>query len=137
MDATSRRRALIPVLIAVLSAGCGGVGTTADEATAARGVPGAAGDSRLVADGRGLYGATCAACQGADLEGTDGGPPFLDPIYAPDHHPDGAFYAAAELGVQAHHWEFGPMPPQPVDTDQLRAIIAYVRAVQRAEGIAP
>lgn len=91
----------------------------------------------MVAEGQQLYEATCAACHGADLTGTDAGPPFLDPIYAPDHHSDGAFYAAAELGVQPHHWDFGAMPRQPVDDEQMRRIIAYIRSVQREEGIAP
>ncbi|HEX6255839.1 MAG TPA: cytochrome c [Euzebyales bacterium] len=95
------------------------------------------GEEQLVAEGEQLYEATCAQCHGADLGGTDNGPPFLDDVYTPDHHPDGAFYAAAQFGVQAHHWAFGAMPPQDVDEEEVAAIVAYVRSVQRAEGIAP
>lgn len=58
-------------------------------------------------------------------------------MYAPDHYPDGAFYAAAQFGVQPHHWNFGAMPPQEVSEEDVAAIVAYVRSVQRAEGIAP
>jgi hypothetical protein len=71
------------------------------------------------------------------LRGTEGaGPPFLNKIYGPDHHPDAAFYNAVENGVQPHHWNFGAMPPQTTVTeDELEAIIAYVRSRQRASGI--
>jgi hypothetical protein len=64
------------------------------------------------------------------------GPPFPDPIYAPNHHPDDAFRAAVAQGVAPHHWPFGPMPAQPsVDDKELEAIIAYVRDRQHAAGI--
>jgi mono/diheme cytochrome c family protein len=91
----------------------------------------------LVREGRAVYERTCAACHGVDLRGTEGaGPPFLNKIYAPDHHPDEAFYNAVENGVQPHHWEFGAMPPQTTVTeDELEAIIAYVRSRQRDAGI--
>jgi mono/diheme cytochrome c family protein len=90
----------------------------------------------LVAEGQGFYEETCAACHGVDLKGTDNGPPFLDAIYEPGHHPDEAFYAAVENGVQPHHWNFGPMPPQTeVSRDEVEAIVAYVRAEQRDAGI--
>lgn len=130
---TGRRRIhLLAMCTAVLLAGCGGAATTAEapdiDTTA---------DPELVAQGQQLYESTCAACHGTDLAGTDNGPPFLDPIYAPDHHADGAFFAAAAMGVQSHHWDFGPMPPQPVEPDEVTKIVAYIRAVQRAEGIAP
>ncbi len=93
-------------------------------------------DADLAAEGEALYAETCGACHGADLKGTDSGPPFLDAVYAPDHHPDDAFYAAVENGVQPHHWEFGPMPPQTsVDPDEVAAIVAYVRQQQAEAGI--
>ncbi|HVM53997.1 MAG TPA: cytochrome c [Acidimicrobiales bacterium] len=107
------------VFIALLS-GCGG----------------GSGDRDPVARGRALFqgSGTCATCHGADLGGTAMGPPLLDPIYAPDHHPDAAFRAAIRSGVQPHHWQFGPMPPLPhLDDDDIESIIAYVRSEQRAE----
>ena len=92
--------------------------------------------SDLITRGQNAFEANCATCHGEDLEGTKSGPPFLDPIYAPDHHPDEAFYAAVANGVQPHHWEFGPMPPQPaVSEEQVQQIVAYVRAQQEEAGI--
>lgn len=92
--------------------------------------------AQLVREGKQLFEATCAACHGLDLRGTDDGPSFLDPIYAPDHHPDQSFHNAVANGVQQHHWNFGPMPPQRyADEDDVEAIIAYVRSRQRAAGI--
>ena len=91
----------------------------------------------LVREGRAVYERTCAACHGVDLRGTEGaGPPFLNKIYAPDHHPDQTFYDAVENGVEQHHWNFGNMPAQTtVDEADLEAIIAYVRSRQRDAGI--
>ena len=89
-----------------------------------------------IAEGEALFEETCAACHGADLKGTAAGPPFLDPIYAPNHHSDESFYAAVQNGVQPHHWDFGPMPPQPgVSADEIAAIITYVRSEQSKAGI--
>ncbi len=57
-------------------------------------------------------------------------------IYEPSHHGDMAFVMAAQRGVQAHHWRFGDMPPQEGLTEgDLKAIVAYVREMQRANGI--
>ena len=92
--------------------------------------------SELVTRGRALYEDSCALCHGPDLDGTDTGPSFLSEIYAPNHHPDESFYAAVEQGVQPHHWDFGPMPPQPAVTpEQVEAIVAYIRSQQEAAGI--
>jgi mono/diheme cytochrome c family protein len=90
----------------------------------------------LVAKGREKFVQACAVCHGASLEGTATGPSFLSPIYAPNHHPDAAFFSAARNGVQPHHWKFGPMPPvTSVTEDDVRAIVAYVRAKQAEAGI--
>ncbi len=86
--------------------------------------------------GRQLYEGTCAACHGADLNGTDLGPPFLSPIYAPNHHADEAFQRAVLAGVQPHHWDFGPMPAVAgLSRDDVENIVAYVRTQQEAAGI--
>lgn len=117
------RTALVAIAIAVLAAGGGGEPSPAD----------------LEARGDELFHgkATCATCHGADLQGTPMGPPLLDRIYAPGHHPDAAFYRAVANGVQPHHWDFGPMPALTThsDEDDVEAIIAYVRSRQRANGI--
>lgn len=94
------------------------------------------GEVNLVTRGREAFEANCAACHGEDLQGTKTGPPLLDPIYAPNHHPDEAFFSAVANGVQPHHWEFGPMPPQPaVSEDDVEAIVEYVRAEQEKASI--
>jgi mono/diheme cytochrome c family protein len=109
-------------------------------AAAAFALTGCAGRERpqaeMAREGRQLFEGTCAACHGLDIEGTDSGPSLLDPIYAPDHHPDEAFYRAAREGVAAHHWNFGPMPRQMgVTEEDVEAIIAYVRQEQREAGV--
>lgn len=83
------------------------------------------------------YDAHCAACHGRNGAGQDGvGPPLVHIIYETSHHADGAFYAAVQLGVRAHHWSFGDMPRQPqVSEPEITQIIAYIRALQRANGI--
>lgn len=87
-------------------------------------------------DGAALYGQACAACHGAELEGTDEGPPFLDAIYRAGHHSDAAFFLAAKSGARSHHWNFGNMPPiEGLSDDQISAIVAYVRARQADAGI--
>ena len=84
-----------------------------------------------------LYAQHCASCHGDNGAGReDVGPPLVHIIYEPSHHPDGAFYAAVQLGVRAHHWRFGDMPRQSHVTEpEITQIIAYIRALQRANGI--
>ena len=46
------------------------------------------------------------------------------------------FFLAVHNGVRAHHWRFGDMPPvDGVGDEQIETIIAYVRTLQRANGI--
>lgn len=88
------------------------------------------------ASGKALFDRNCAACHGADLKGSDKGPPLLHKIYEPSHHGDPAFQLAAKNGVRAHHWKFGDMAPVPqVTPDDVAHITAYVRAEQRKVGI--
>lgn len=78
----------------------------------------------------------CIVCHGVNAGGTDQGPPLVHRIYEPNHHGDRAFYLAAQQGVRAHHWRFGDMPPiTAVSQRDVKAIIAYVRELQRANGI--
>ncbi|RMH48446.1 MAG: cytochrome c [Alphaproteobacteria bacterium] len=91
----------------------------------------------LAAAGEKAFNAVCAACHGPLAAGRKGkGPPLVHPYYRPGHHADEAFFRAVAMGVRAHHWTFGDMPPQsgltPAD---VKAIVAYVRALQRANGI--
>lgn len=121
----------IAVLAAVALAACGGEATPeAPPATA----PASAGV--VEASGASLYAANCARCHGADLDGTDQGPPFLHRVYEPSHHADASFFLAVQRGVRAHHWNFGDMPPvEGLSEAEVAAIIAFVRAEQRAVGI--
>lgn len=83
------------------------------------------------------YVANCAACHGANAAGQDGvAPPLVHRIYEPSHHGDESFQRAAALGVRAHHWSFGDMPPvEGIAQGDVTFIIAYVRELQRANGI--
>ncbi|WP_299809841.1 cytochrome c [uncultured Roseibium sp.] len=87
--------------------------------------------------GEALFEENCAACHGDNAAGRDGfGPPLVHRIYEPGHHSDGAFHLAAARGVRAHHWPFGDMPPvENVSEGDVGRIIAYLRALQRANGI--
>lgn len=86
--------------------------------------------------GKMSYELFCAACHGVNTAGTDKGPTFLHRVYHPGHHGDGAFFAAPKQGVRAHHWPFGDMPPVEGVTDaHLQAILEYVRAMQKANGV--
>lgn len=86
--------------------------------------------------GKSSFEKSCAGCHGADLKGSDKGPPLLHKIYEPSHHGDAAFQLAVKNGVRAHHWPFGDMAPVPgLSPDEVAHITAYVRAEQRKVGI--
>lgn len=87
-------------------------------------------------EGAGLFAKTCAICHGQNASGSEKGPPLVHKIYEPSHHDDNSFYRAVKQGVQAHHWSFGDMPPAPgVSNRDMSKIIAYIRALQVANGI--
>lgn len=81
--------------------------------------------------------ANCADCHGTNGAGRDGiAPPLIHKIYEPSHHGDMSFQLAMTQGVRAHHWSFGNMPAvEGLAPNDVEPIIAYVRAVQRANGI--
>lgn len=86
--------------------------------------------------GLGYFAVHCQAYHGENGRGTRVGPPLVHKIYEPSHHGDGAFVRAVRKGVVAHHWRFGNMPALPAVTDhEVNAIIRYIRALQRANGI--
>lgn len=87
--------------------------------------------------GEAAFNPNCAACHGVNAGGIEGrGPPLVHKIYEPSHHADAAFVLAVRNGVRSHHWRFGDMPPvDGVTPQQVDAIIAYIRALQRANGI--
>ncbi len=92
--------------------------------------------SAIGQEGEAAFAENCAHCHGKNAAGGRGGPPLVHNIYNPGHHADGAFSRAMQRGVPQHHWQFGNMPPQPhVSKDAAKAIIAYVRELQAANGI--
>ncbi len=116
---------VVGVLVAMLSVACGSTDDRAPISTVVSGL-----------DGASLFAQTCASCHGANLEGTAGGPPFIDSIYRPAHHADAAFLLAVRRGVRSHHWDFGNMPRiDGLSDEQVAAIVDFVRTQQRAAGI--
>jgi len=86
--------------------------------------------------GEQVFTANCARCHGKHAAGSKYGPPLVHRIYEPSHHGDASFFRAASQGVRAHHWKFGNMPPVPgVSGGDIRDVVAYVRALQAANGI--
>ena len=87
--------------------------------------------------GERAFNENCAVCHGKNGAGNEGaGPPLVHIIYEPNHHGDMSFQLAVKNGVRAHHWPFGNMPPIPdVLEGEVANIIAYIRALQRANGI--
>jgi len=93
--------------------------------------------SLLAQQGKELFVVNCSACHGANGAGTDNGPPFIDDIYNPGHHPDQAFVRAAITGVRSHHWGFGNMPPvEGITQPEVLLIARYIRELQQANNIA-
>ncbi len=88
-------------------------------------------------EGRQAYTENCAQCHGDNAAGRNGiAPPLVHRIYQTNHHGDAAFQLAVKNGVRAHHWRFGDMPAiEDVSSEQIDRIIAYVRALQRTNGI--
>lgn len=87
--------------------------------------------------GQRIFENTCAACHGTGGVGNEGaGPPLIHKIYEPGHHADEAFQRAVAGGVRSHHWQFGDMPPvKGLTRGDVTMIIAYIRDIQRANGI--
>jgi mono/diheme cytochrome c family protein len=93
--------------------------------------------SELEQMGIAAFEAKCADCHGANGVGKDGaGPPLVHKVYEPSHHGDMAFQLVVQNGVTSHHWPFGNMPSvEGLTRADVGAIIAYVRALQRENGI--
>ena len=122
---TRRLAPLLAIAAITLLAACGGSDADATPVITFEGT-----------DGASLFAQACAGCHGADLTGTDKGPPFLHAFYVPGHHGDAAFFLATQRGVRSHHWNFGDMPPvEGITQEQVTAIVAFVREQQRAVGI--
>ncbi|WP_187393024.1 c-type cytochrome [Maritimibacter fusiformis] len=81
--------------------------------------------------------AECAACHGPNAGGIGGkGPPLVHRIYDSEHHTDAELATSSVEGIRAHHWPFGAMPPtEGLTQAEAETIVAFLRAVQRANGI--
>jgi len=115
-------------------AGEQGSGVATGEAMAEVMVPELTGEAKA---GEAIFNARCATCHGANAAGQNGvAPPLVHIIYEPNHHSDAAFHLATQRGVRSHHWPFGDMPPvEGVGEADVEKILAYVRTLQRANGI--
>jgi mono/diheme cytochrome c family protein len=93
--------------------------------------------SQTAQAGEELFNTYCASCHGRNAAGQDGvAPPLVHKIYEPNHHADRSFRRAARIGVHAHHWPFGNMPPVTgIEANEVDEVVAYVRELQRANGI--
>lgn len=93
--------------------------------------------SQNAQNGKRGFEAKCAACHGVNAAGQDGvAPPLVHKIYEPSHHGDESFQRAVSMGVQAHHWRFGNMPPvEGLTRGDVKMIISYIRELQRSNGI--
>lgn len=87
--------------------------------------------------GKSIFDANCSDCHGTNAVGQEGlAPPLVHIIYEPSHHGDESFQRAVMTGVLQHHWPFGNMPPvEGLTRGDVDLVIAYVRELQRANGI--
>jgi cytochrome c len=86
--------------------------------------------------GRSKFSEMCSSCHGEWGDGTEQGPPLMHPFYKPGHHSDSAFYRAVLNGVNAHHWNFGNMPPVAGATSKdVDAILPFIRWLQQEKKI--
>ena len=87
--------------------------------------------------GKNIFDLKCQSCHGINAAGRhEIGPPLVHKIYEPSHHSDQSFYRAVALGVKSHHWRFGNMAAiEDLTKADVKAIISYVRELQRENGI--
>jgi mono/diheme cytochrome c family protein len=122
---------MLALIMAIFVVACGSGGATA-QSKQANAVP----VPTEFTKGEQLFSANCAICHGEQARGTPQGPPLVNKIYEPSHHPDITFLMAVRGGVRQHHWQFGNMLPLPAVTDeQVKDITAYIRWLQRQAGI--
>ncbi len=87
--------------------------------------------------GQKAYEANCMSCHGRNAAGQEKvAPPLVHVIYEPGHHGNESFQRAVARGVRAHHWRFGDMAPvEGLTRRDVARIVAYIRELQRANGI--
>lgn len=120
-------------VVAVLSLNAGGKPVSARFAQEAVVVPTLTGAAK---DGKAVFEDVCASCHGTALRGTDAGPPLLHAWYAPNAgHDDKQVLKTINEGAKAHMWKFGDMPKPALKPGQDKQALAYIRAMQVANGI--
>ncbi len=125
MSGTIRSHRLTPLAAAAMLA-LAGCGSDSGNSPAAQ---------NPTSKGTEVYAEACASCHGADLRGTDEGPPLLSIVYEPNHHSDDSFRNAIANGAPQHHWSFGDMEPvEGLSDADVEAVIAFVRAEQQRQG---
>jgi mono/diheme cytochrome c family protein len=87
--------------------------------------------------GKPVFERVCATCHGAALRGTDKGPPLLHILYtAAAGHTDPVMASAMGRGTRSHMWKLGDMPmPDGLAPGDDKALVAYIRAMQAANGL--
>ena len=141
----STRRLFIYSVIVVITTlltmvACGGESTPQSAITESKSAERAPATESTLSEtaraGEDLFNENCSVCHGLGATGTSQGPPLIDRIYHPSHHPDFSIRNAVRQGVRQHHWLFGDMAPvADVSSDQVEEIICYIREAQRADGI--
>ena len=93
--------------------------------------------SEIAMLGKQAFDIKCASCHAENAVGQNGvAPPLVHKIYEPNHHGDESFQRAVAMGVRAHDWKFGNMTAiEGLTRADVKAIIAYVRELQRHNGI--
>ncbi|MGE5505569.1 MAG: c-type cytochrome [Actinomycetota bacterium] len=87
--------------------------------------------------GKQAFDKVCATCHGAALRGSDKAPPLLHPYYtAAAGHTDDVMLSAMAKGTKSHMWKLGDMPkPEGLGAGQDKEVLAYIRAMQAANGL--
>jgi mono/diheme cytochrome c family protein len=108
-------------------------GTSGLDAFNEGGVPSAS--SVSVEQGVVAFAGECAGCHGRLAEGAERGPNLIHRDYGPGVRSDAQFRRAVREGMAARRG-YGAMPPSPdVSKRRLDRMIAFVRELQRVNGI--
>lgn len=123
------RRNLLPVLVPVGVLAVAGAVAALVATGGGDDAPPAPGSPEELALGEDVFAENCQTCHGERARGGLAGPPLVHDMY--QDLEDADIRAAVANGKAQENWRFAPMPPIPIDGDEVRAVIAYVRDQQR------